>query len=154
MRRRSVKSHALTVSRSGDAYTQERVTPASAPCRLTANAAAACSIHSRRILTGAARTFFQPIPFDLQPPDLAIERVRISWTVRLSWPALGREQALCPIMDLALPLADLDRMHPMLLPDLVDRLDPTDRLQADLRFEGRRRRLAPSFTHFPTAPLG
>jgi hypothetical protein len=43
-------------------------------------------------------------------------------------------------------------MHPMILTNLVDRLDPTDRLQAYFRLEGRRVALALRFTHLYLTP--
>jgi len=48
---------------------------------------------------------------------------------------------------LLLPLPYLDRMDPMLRPDLVRRLAPTDRLQTDFGRERRRVRLALRFAH-------
>jgi hypothetical protein len=49
------------------------------------------------------------------------------------------------LLGLFAPLAPADQAlrvvtwkHPMVLTDLVDRLDPADRLQADLGLEGRR----------------
>lgn len=65
--------------------------------------------------------------------------------------ALALEQGPGLLLDFLLPLAYLDRVNPVLLTDFIDRLDPTQGFQADLRLELRQVHFAfLRFTHdFP-----
>jgi hypothetical protein len=75
----------------------------------------------------------QPVQFHRQPPDLPVQPLGLAQTLGLVRPALGLKERRRPLQDLFLPLPDLRRMNPVRLPDLVDGLDPPDRLQPDLR---------------------
>lgn len=91
--------------------------------------------------------FFKPVQFHLQPANLTIETLWLLMLHRWFWTALAFEKLFGIRLDGLLPLTNLNRVDPIFLANLIDRLQPLQRLKTDLGLELRAVNLAFLFTH-------
>src|SRR5215218_6444585 len=100
------------------------------------------STSSRLRSTEAGNPFFQPLDLHVEPADLLVELgLHGLPLLALPLPSVA-EQALGPVEELLLPLADLDGMDLVRLGEFGDGLGLLGGLQGDLGLEGGRVALA------------
>src|SRR5215217_7432066 len=100
------------------------------------------STSSRLRSTEAGSPFFQPLDLHVEPADLLVQLGLHGLPfLALTLPAVA-EQALGPVEELLLPLADLDGMDLERLGEFGDGLGLLGGLQGDLGLEGGRVALA------------
>src|SRR5215207_9016295 len=100
------------------------------------------STSSRLRSTEAGNPFFQPLDLHVEPADLLVQLGLHGLPLLALALAAVAEQALDPVEELLLPLADLDGMDLVRLGELGDGLGLLGGLQGDLGLEGGRVALA------------
>lgn len=81
-------------------------------------------MQARRVRTDRSQTFFEPVQFYLQLANLAVHHLRRPMRLHRFGAALSFEKGLRLLLDRLLPLPRLHWVNPVLLADLVYRLDP------------------------------
>src|SRR5947209_3373829 len=107
------------------------------------------STSARRRSTEAGNPFFQPFDLHVEPADLLVQLGLRRLPLLALAPAAVAEQALGPVEERLLPLADLDGMDLVRLGELGDGLGLLGGLQGDLGLEGGRVALACAGHHAP-----